>query len=111
MPLPHRQTELLPLIIEGMGSSMNRSTRLRALGSLLLFLATTLAAQNKQQAEPTKPEQEAVVCEQLVTKIDFANDGTSVAELHARMRILSPAGVRQYGLLSFSYAKANAGTE
>ncbi len=42
--------------------------------------------------------------EQFTQKEKFENDGTSVREDSARIRIQSEAGVQQYGLLSFSYA-------
>src|SRR5439155_19949520 len=55
-----------------------------------------------------KPDysQEAFVMEQFIRKVKLENDGTSVREDSARVRIQSDAGVQRYGLLTFSYASA-----
>lgn len=46
---------------------------------------------------------EGVVIEQMKSKVVFQSDGTYVYEQHVRARIQSDAGVRQYGVLPFSY--------
>ena len=46
--------------------------------------------------------------ESALTKVVFENDGTSTAETTARMRIQSEAGLKQFGMVSFSYAAATS---
>src|SRR5208337_2887096 len=46
---------------------------------------------------------EGVVIEQMITRVVFQSDGTSMREQHARLRVQSDAGVQQYGLLRFPY--------
>src|SRR6266478_3529119 len=79
--------------------------------SLFLFSLTTtllLEAQPATKLPGEKPDysQEAFVMEQFIRKVKLENDGTSVREDSARVRIQSDAGVQRYGLLTFSYASA-----
>jgi len=67
--------------------------------------------QGSAPAKSSEPDKESVICEQLVAKIEFADDGSNVSETSARMRILTPAAVRAYGLLIFPYRKANSTME
>jgi len=46
---------------------------------------------------------EGSVIEQKITRVIFQTDGTYTYEQHARVRIHSDAGVRQYGVLPFPY--------
>lgn len=55
---------------------------------------------------PKDYSQEAAVVLQNTTKVKFENDGTFVEEASARIRVQSEAGVKNYGLLSFSYESA-----
>lgn len=68
-----------------------------------------------QTAAPvkTKPDysQEAVIVEQLSTKIVFEGDGTSKQDSTTRIRMQSDAGVQQFGVLNIPYAKANGDVE
>jgi tetratricopeptide (TPR) repeat protein len=78
--------------------------------TLLLFFALATAiflpAQSATNAPATKADysQEAFVMERYLRKVKLENDGTSVREDSARVRIQSDAGVKRYGLLTFSYA-------
>ncbi len=49
---------------------------------------------------------EAAVGELISVKANFENDGTSTQELTLRARIQSDAGVKRYGLLTFTYQGA-----
>jgi tetratricopeptide (TPR) repeat protein/transglutaminase-like putative cysteine protease len=46
---------------------------------------------------------EGAVIEQMTTKVVFQSDGTYTYDQHARVRVQSDAGVRQYGVLPFPY--------
>ncbi|HEX8816160.1 MAG TPA: DUF3857 domain-containing protein [Terriglobales bacterium] len=54
---------------------------------------------------------EAFVVENDITKIRFENDGTSVHESSARIRIQSDAGVQRYSVLTLPYEKAEQSLE
>jgi tetratricopeptide (TPR) repeat protein/transglutaminase-like putative cysteine protease len=69
----------------------------------LLSLSVSVHAQ-KPLPKDDDHSREAFVIEQFSDKEKFENDGTAVKERQARVRIQSEAGVRQYALLSFSYA-------
>jgi Domain of Unknown Function with PDB structure (DUF3857) len=56
-----------------------------------------------QPATETNHSQEAVVFEQIKTKIAFENDGTGSRETTVRVRIQSEAGVQRLGVLTVSY--------
>jgi cytochrome c-type biogenesis protein CcmH/NrfG len=83
---------------------------------LLLLLAALPVRTNAQAssagqvipvtATAAKPDysKEAAVVEQYNHKVKFENDGTSVHEELARVRVQSDAGIQRYGLLAFSYA-------
>ena len=83
--------------------------------SLLFSLAITFLLQAQSATNPSgeKPDysQEAFVMEQFVRKVKLESDGTSMREDSARIRIQSDAGVKQYGLLTFSYASATGSFE
>lgn len=71
-----------------------------------LLLAPVLFAQTPA-AKPVPPadhSQEALVIEQFTQIERFENDGTSSRQDTAKIRIQSDAGVRQYGVLTFTYA-------
>jgi transglutaminase-like putative cysteine protease len=76
---------------------------------LFLIRGPLLAAQVPSPSNPpvaTKDHsKEAFVVEQFTRKEKCETDGTSVREDSERLRIQSEAGVQQYGLLSFSYAR------
>jgi hypothetical protein len=46
---------------------------------------------------------EAFVSEQDISHVTFDNDGTSIRESRARIRIQSGAGVQRFGVLTFPY--------
>ena len=80
--------------------------------SLFLFSLTTtllLEAQPATKLPGEKPDysQEAFVMEQFIRKVKLENDGASVREDSARVRIQSDAGVQRYGLLTFSYERGS----
>src|SRR5262245_2216070 len=54
---------------------------------------------------------ESVVIEQLRLKVVFHTDGTYTEEQSARVKIQSDAGVRQYGVLPFSYLSSAGNVE
>jgi tetratricopeptide (TPR) repeat protein len=85
--------------------------RLGVVSIFSLFLSSIPAAATVGQAQQAAPDssnadhsQEAIVIEQFSRKERFENDGTSLREDTARIRIQAEAGVQQYGVLSFSYA-------
>jgi len=81
---------------------------------LALPLSTHLAhPQSAPGLISGKPDysKEAVVGELLSVKVRFENDGTSVIELAARVRIQSDAGVQRYGLQTFTYQGATQNIE
>jgi hypothetical protein len=80
--------------------------------ALLLFLSFVASASFAQTPNPPTPKpatpkadysQEAVVVEQSSLKLKLENDGTSLQEQSARIRVQSDAGVKTFGLLTFSY--------
>src|SRR5258708_499214 len=86
-------------------------------GVLLAFLFSLLLSM-RLQAQPSglstakaDYSQEAFVMEQYVRKVKLENDGTSVREDTARVRIQSDAGVQRYGLLTFPYASGTGSFE
>lgn len=83
---------------------------------LRCFLLVSLTAAVHGQAAPEGKKapdfsQEAVVVEQLATKIVFQADGTSITDSTTRVRMQSEAGVQQFGILNIPYAKANGEVE
>src|SRR5258706_11737611 len=83
---------------------------MRATPLLLLVLTTALfpQAQSAPKSAAAKPDysQEAFVMEQYGRKVRLENDWTSMREDSALVCVQSDAGVRQYGLLTFSYPSA-----
>jgi tetratricopeptide (TPR) repeat protein len=65
--------------------------------------ARSTAGQDAIKADFAK---EAAVIQQSSWKIVFHNDGTYTQEQHVRARIQTEAGVRQYGVLPFSYVSS-----
>jgi tetratricopeptide (TPR) repeat protein/transglutaminase-like putative cysteine protease len=87
---------------------MTKSARLRIL--VLFWLgAPLLAIAQVANQTPVRPDysKEAVVLEQSSDKFKFQNDGTSTRELYVRARVQSDAGVRQLGMLKFSYQNSS----
>ncbi len=87
---------------------MSKPVHFLSLLLLALSLTTPLYvhAQSSAKISAEKPDysKEAYVMEQFVRKVKLENDGTSVREDTARVRIQSDAGVQRYGLLTFPYA-------
>jgi len=78
--------------------------------SLTVVLAALLAGRS-QTSPPHSPakddySQEAAVIEQMATKIAFENDGNFTREQTSRVRVQTDSGVKQWGLLSFSFQSA-----
>jgi TonB family protein len=71
----------------------------------LVLLCVSVFAQTsaKKDAASQDFSKEGAVIEQMTTRVVFQSDGTYTYEQHARVRVQSDAGVRQYGLLPFSY--------
>ena len=65
-------------------------------------------AQTSTSAAPPPGDysKEAAVAELVSAKANFENDGTSTQDLTFRARIQSDAGVKRYGLLTFTYQGA-----
>src|SRR5207244_5633842 len=67
----------------------------------VLFTFSWSNLQGQTSAQPATNvghSQEAVVFEQIKTKIDFENDGTGIRETTVRVRIQSEAGVQRLGV-------------
>jgi len=81
------------------------------------LVSFTFSWSNLQGQSPAKPatktdhSQEAVVFEQIKTKIDFENDGTGNRETTVRVRIQSEAGVQRLGVLTTPYQSLVEGLE
>src|SRR5207244_10359102 len=81
------------------------------------FVLFTFSCSNLQSQTSAQPStnvghsQEAVVFEQIKTKIDFENDGTGIRETTVRVRIQSEAGVQRLGVLTVSYQSLVEGVE
>src|SRR5207245_10688935 len=72
----------------------------------VLFTFSWSNLQGQTSAQPATNvghSQEAVVFEQIKTKIDFENDGTGIRETTVRVRIQSEAGVQRLAVLTVSY--------
>jgi TonB family protein len=71
---------------------------------ILLFSIPSLAQlPAKKDAADHDFSKEGVVIEQMTTRVGFQSDGTYTYDQHARVRVQSDAGVRQYGILPFPY--------
>jgi transglutaminase-like putative cysteine protease len=83
--------------------------------SLAVFPAVVLGCQAIAWAQspivPSDYSQEAVVVEQIRTRLKFDDDGTGRREVYMRVRTQSEAGVQQYGQLVFGYNSANERAE
>jgi len=80
----------------------------------VLFTFSWSNLQGQTSAQPATNvghSQEAVVFEQIKTKIDFENDGTGIRETTVRVRIQSEAGVQRLGVLTVSYQSLVEGLE
>ena len=76
----------------------------------VLALSCTVALPARSQTPPAPAaadySKEAAVGDFVSTKISFENDGTATTELTLRARVQSDAGVKHYGLETFSYQGA-----
>ena len=90
--------------------SLSRLCLALLLGSWLSF---AVQAQDKPPAKPADNEhsQAGFVIEQFHQRSTFENDGSSVEETQGRLKIQSEAGLKRYGLLSFSYASGTGSLE
>jgi tetratricopeptide (TPR) repeat protein len=80
------------------------SCRVSLLVATLLFSAPSFAQSSaKKEAATQDFSKEGAVIEQMTTRVVFQSDGTSVREQRARVRMLSDAGVRQYGVIPLPY--------
>ncbi len=62
-------------------------------------------AVGQPQPQPGAATGEGVTIEKLETTYDFSDDGSAQIDYHARIRMLSDAGVRQLGVAQFAYRK------
>jgi hypothetical protein len=92
---------------------MSKLVHIFALLSFYLTSTIILQGQSSNKTPSLKPDysQEAFVMEQYLRKVKLENDGTSLREDSARVRIQSDAGVQHYGLLTFSYPSATGSFE
>jgi hypothetical protein len=84
---------------------MSHPASLKAQIALILLSSIPSLAQSpaKKDAGDRDFSKEGVVIEQMTTRVVFQSDGTYTYYQHARVRVQSDAGVRQYGILPFSY--------
>ncbi len=83
--------------------------KLAPLSVLIMVLAAELASGATAMAAPhPKPDdsKQAAVIESFRTTYHFENNGTGSRDVTARIKIQSPAGVQQYGVLVFTYSRA-----
>ncbi len=73
------------------------------LALVLLCVAAIAQTSPRQDVASQDFPREGAVIEQRTTKVVFQSDGTYTYDQHARIRIQSDAGVRQYGVLPFAY--------
>jgi hypothetical protein len=78
---------------------------------VVIFCFSWLQSQTTVQPPAKDHSQEAVIFEQITTKIAFENDGTGSRETTVRARIQSEAGVQRFGVLTVSYQSAVEGLE
>src|SRR5271157_3158463 len=85
-----------------------------AVGFLLVCLLVSLmsvdgmaqASASSSSKQKTSNAEEAAVFERIFNRARFENDGTSVEETEAVIRIQSQAGVKEFGQLVFGYSSA-----
>src|SRR5208282_1389940 len=72
---------------------------------VLVLLWLPIFAQTSAKTDTTKENfsKEGAVVEQMTTRVIFESDGIYTYDQHARVRVQSDAGVRQYGVLPFAY--------
>lgn len=85
------------------------------LAFLISFIALACSAFGQAGIAPAKTSgaidsqkgngQEAFIIEQILTSETYESDGTGVYENSSRVRVLSQAGVQQFGLLNLAYEK------
>jgi hypothetical protein len=84
----------------------------RTMSCVVLFCALALAQSQpaaKGQSSTTEPEiaSEAFIVNHLATKIDVSEDGSSVRDVEAEIKIAADAGVKTFAVLSFTYTSTN----
>jgi hypothetical protein len=79
----------------------------------VLAVLVTSRAQTSPPPAPAKDDysQEAAVIEEMSTKSAFDNDGNSAREQTSRVRVQTDTGVKEWGLLSFSFQSATQTVE
>jgi tetratricopeptide (TPR) repeat protein len=89
--------------------------RLSLLVACTFTTPLTFAAQSRQSTPVPKSDpkysQEAFVIEKYVSRYRFENDGTGSRETVARVRVMSEAGVQQWGQIQVGYNSANERVE
>lgn len=84
---------------------------------LLLISVSLLSGARSQQpasaAVPAKSDysQEAAVVEDMTTKLAFENSGNFTRQQTSRVRVLTDAGVKSWGIVSFPYQSATQSVE
>jgi tetratricopeptide (TPR) repeat protein/transglutaminase-like putative cysteine protease len=76
-----------------------------------LVVACQITASAQKPAASGDYSQEALVFEQIRSRMRFENDGTGTRELQMRVRTQNEGGVQQFGQLVFGYNSANERTE
>lgn len=84
-----------------------------AIAALILISAPAAASSGQVALKPAAPSpetqpapQSSAQIELLETHVRFEADGSSRREVHARVRILSEAGVAEFGRLAFDYNRS-----
>ncbi len=108
------------LAVDNKNQMILRRPRLAALFSFVCLLLSPLSAQEKTPALPSAPSpsvsnagpasqyaNEPVVYEKVVTAANYNADGTGDRSLEVVERVQTDGGVRQAGLLTFTYASDN----
>ena len=73
---------------------------------LLCLFSVDALAQASAASKKTNHEDEAAIFDRILNRVHFENDGTSVEETEAVVRIQSEAGVKEFGQLVFGYSSA-----
>jgi tetratricopeptide (TPR) repeat protein len=86
---------------------MSARTHFKVNFGLFLFCVSAFSqAPAKKDSAGQDFSKEGALIEQRTTKVIFQSDGTYTYDQHARVRVQSDAGVRQYGVLPFPYQAA-----
>src|SRR5690348_15238993 len=69
----------------------------------LLVLSQTATTSQIKKTEADDPSREPAIIEEISTSVRFENDGTDQEVLRQRIRIQNEAGLKLYGIITFSF--------